>query len=83
MLDGLNIVNNADRPNQRVVRLRSEVDAGIVFMAKPYGAKSIRRKVESIAPDGRVILKDTNNSTDDFLRDVDPTPGIIPHTVDL
>lgn len=83
VLDGLNIVNNADRPNQRVVRLRSEVDAGIVFMAKPYGAKSIRRKVESIAPDGRVILKDTNNSTDDFLRDVDPTPGIIPHTVDL
>ena len=32
VLDGLNIVNNADKPDQRVIRLRSEIDAGILYM---------------------------------------------------
>ena len=82
VLDGLNIVNNADKPDQRVIRLRSEIDAGIVYMEKPYAGKSIRRKVESITEAGRVIFKDTNNSTEDFLRDQTPTPGIIPTVVD-
>ena len=82
VLDGLNIVNNADKPDQRVIRLRSEIDAGIVYMEKPYAGKSIRRKVESITETGRVIFKDTNNSTEDFLRDQTPTPGIIPAVVD-
>lgn len=82
VLDGLNIVNNADKANQRVVRLRAEVDAGILFMQAPYKGKSARRKVESITPDGRVIFKDTNNSLEDFLFDQVPTPGIIPTTID-
>jgi len=82
VLDGLNIVNNADKPDQQIIRLRAEVDAGTVFMAKAYGGKSIRRKVERMSEDGRAILKDTNNSTEDFLRDQNPTPGIIPTTVD-
>lgn len=82
VLDGLNIVNNADKPDQRVRRLRSEVDAGELFMDKPYCGKSVRRKVESITADGRVIFKDTNNSTEDFLREQTPTPGVIPSAVD-
>lgn len=77
VLDGINIVNNADKASQRVIRLRAEVDAGTVFMSAPYMGKSIRRKVESV-DNGRVILKDTNNSTEDFLSDQDPTPGVIP-----
>lgn len=77
VLDGINIVNNADKASQRVIRLRAEVDAGTVFMNAAYMGKSIRRKVESV-DNGRVILKDTNNSTEDFLSDQDPTPGVIP-----
>lgn len=80
VLDGINIVNS--NPDKRVVRLRSEVDAGYIFMSADYAGKSIRRKVESIAADGRVIFKDTNNSSADFLSDQTPTPGIIPTTVD-
>jgi hypothetical protein len=32
--------------------------------------------------DGRVIYKDTNNSSEDFLHDLDPTPGENPSTVE-
>lgn len=80
VLDGINIVNSDD--SKRTIRLRSEVDAGYIFMSANYAGKSIRRKVESIAADGRVIFKDTNNSAADFLSDQTPTPGIIPTAVD-
>lgn len=80
VLDGLNIVNSD--ASKRTIRLRSEVDAGIVFMTENYSGLSIRRKVERIADDGRVILKDSNNSSDDFLTDQIPTPGVIPSVVD-
>lgn len=82
VLDGLNIVNNADKADQQVVRLRAEVDAGVVFNEAAYCGKSIRRKVERIADDGRAIFKDTNNSTEDFLRNQEPTPGVIPTVAD-
>lgn len=83
VLDGLNIVNNADKADKRTIRLRAEVDAGILFMEAPYMGLSARRKVESITPDGRVIFKDTNNSSEDFLSDQEPTPFVIPTTIDL
>lgn len=82
VLDGLNIVNNEDKASQRVIRLRSEVDAGMLFMNAPYMGKSVRRKVKEITKDGRAIFQDTNNSTEDFLREQTPTPGIIPTVVD-
>lgn len=41
--------------------------------ASRYG-KSVRRKVESITEDGRVILKDTNNSSVDFDAEVKADP---------
>lgn len=81
VLDGLNIVNNSDKPDQRVIRLRPEVDAGMVYCEAPYKGKSIRRKVDRVE-NGRTIFKDTNNSTEDFLRDQVPTPGIIPTVAD-
>lgn len=81
VLDGVNIVNNADKENQQVIRLRSEVDAGKVFNEAAYCGLSIRRKVVSIE-NGRAVLSDTNNSTNDFLRNQVPTPGVIPTTVD-
>ena len=80
VLDGINIVNSD--ASKRTIRLRAEVDAGSVSMTENYSGLSIRRKVESITDDGRAILKDTNNSSADFLTDQIPTPGIIPSTVD-
>jgi hypothetical protein len=80
VLDGINIVNN--NANYRVIRLRSEVDAGSVHMSAIYAGKSIRRKVEGFTESGRAILKDTNNSTDDFLSDQVPTPGKLPSVAD-
>lgn len=80
VIDGINIVNSNE--SKRIVRLRPEVDNGIIFMASDYAGKSIRRKVSEITPDGKVILQDTNDSSEDFLSDQTPTPGILPTTID-
>lgn len=80
VLDGINIVSHVVNDQRKC--LRPEVDAGKVGMSAMYAGKSIRRKVESITADGRVVFKDTNNSTEDFLSDLTPTPGIIPDAVD-
>jgi len=63
-------------------RVPNELDAGYTFLdGNSYCAKSVRRKAKMII-DGRVIYKDTNNSSEDFLHDLDPTPGINPTTVE-
>lgn len=80
VIDGINIVNSNE--SKRIVRLRPEVDNGIIFMESDYAGKSIRRKVSEITPDGKVILQDTNDSSEDFLSDQTPTPGILPTTID-
>ncbi|MDE5574025.1 MAG: DUF4876 domain-containing protein [Muribaculaceae bacterium] len=82
VLDGINIVNNADKLNQQVIRLRPEVDAGKIFNEAAYCGLAIRRKVAEVTEEGRAILSDTNNSTEDFIPNVVPTPGIIPSVVD-
>lgn len=57
-------------------RFPPELDAGYTYVASGSGSgKCIRRKIEEIK-DGRVIYQDTNNSTEDFLKDVDPRPKI-------
>ena len=75
VLDGINIVNHD--PNKRVIRLRSEVDAGSIWLSASYTGKSIRRKVDHVEADGRVVYADTNNSANDFLSDQVPAPGVI------
>ena len=62
-------------------RLPNELDAGKVWCSDTYVSKSVRRKVKQII-DGKVIYKDTNNSTEDFLGEQDPTPGVHPTVVD-
>ena len=42
------------------------LDAGAATVNGTYLSKSVARKVKETLPDGRVILQDTNNSTDDF-----------------
>ena len=57
-------------------RFPPELDAGYTYVASGSGSgKCIRRKIKEIR-DGRVIYQDTNNSTEDFLKDVDPRPKI-------
>lgn len=62
-------------------RLSNDLDAGYIFCSGTYVGESIRRKVVEVK-NGRVIYQDTNNSTEDFVVQTTPTPGIHPTTVD-
>lgn len=75
VLDGINIVNHDS--GKRQIRLRSEVDAGSIWLTTSYSGKSLRRKVDHVEADGRVVYVDTNNSANDFLSDQVPAPGVI------
>jgi len=69
-------------PTKRYKRLPTELDAGYTYLDEgSLSSKSIRRKVKLIV-DGRVIYKDTNNSTADFLHDLAPTPWMNPANVE-
>ena len=48
-----------------------------------YSGKSLRRKVAGVTAEGKVILKDTNNSSNDFIiGGGTPTPGTFPTNAD-
>lgn len=47
-------------------RVPAILDAGAATVGGTYLSKSVARKVKETLPDGRVILVDTNNSTNDF-----------------
>lgn len=79
VIDIVECVNHDGRHNKRVP---ADLDAGLTFIeAGTYSGKSVRRKVQQIIG-GKVIYKDTNNSTEDFLKDQTPTPFVHPTTVD-
>ena len=80
VIDAVEIVQ-AD-PTKQNKRLPTSLDAGKVWCSGTYVSKSIRRKVDKII-DGKVIYKDTNNSSEDFLSELVPTPFIHPSTVDV
>lgn len=74
ILDAVEVTWDEDHAIYR--RMPVALDAGYTYV--PSGSKSgkcIRRKIEQII-DGRVIYQDTNNSTEDFLKDVEPQPYI-------
>lgn len=57
-------------------RFPLELDAGFTYVAA--GSRTglcVRRKVDTVM-DGRYVYQDTNNSTEDFLKDVVPKPWI-------
>lgn len=57
-------------------RFTPELDAGYTYVASgSRSGKCISRKIKEISG-GRVIYQDTNNSTNDFLKDVEPKPKI-------
>jgi len=80
VIDGVDIVRA--EPDKRYKRMHNDVDAGYTFLESgTYSSKSIRRKAKMII-NNRVIYQDTNNSTNDFLHDLVPTPGVNPTSVE-
>ncbi len=76
VIDAVEIVQADD--TKRYKRLPTELDAGYTYLdGGTYCSKSIRRKAKLVV-EGRVIYKDTNNSTADFLHDLVPTPWVNP-----
>jgi hypothetical protein len=67
--------------SKRYKRVPSDLDAGYAYCSSTYNSKSIRRKVKQVIG-GKVVYKDTNNSTEDFLIDQTPAPFIQPGSVD-
>jgi hypothetical protein len=62
--------NGASGPYKR---LPAAIDAGFVFAGGTYTSQSARRKVARVV-NGRRVLQDTNNSTNDFEIITPPTP---------
>ena len=80
VIDALEIVS--PEVVKRNKRLPIVLDAGYTYIeGGTYCSKSVRRKARLII-DGRVIYKDTNNSTEDFLHDLVPTPWVNPTAVE-
>lgn len=67
-------------PKNNIYRtsLSSSLDMGASYTLEAYNGKSIRRKIESIEADGRIVYKDTNNSTVDFWTNCTPRPKQFP-----
>ena len=74
IIDG---VENVWLDNEHVYkRLISKIDLGYIQFRGSYEKVSIRRKVKEVI-NGRIVYQDTNNSTEDFLTNQEPQPGII------
>lgn len=57
-------------------RFTPDLDAGYTYITTgSYSGKGVRRKIKEVV-NGRVVYQDTNNSTADFLKDVDPNPKV-------
>ena len=54
-------------------RIPVALDAGFVFASNTYTAESFRRKTRTTI-NGRRVLQDTNNSTNDFELLTKPSP---------
>ncbi len=78
VIDGVECLKNnvGTGPDINLKRLLFVVDAGYTFVnaTSGYTHESLERKV--IVKNGVVKLKDSNNSIEDFVISLDPTPGI-------
>jgi len=63
VIDALELVGNSNQMNLK--RMPTTLDAGAATVGGTYLTKSVARKVKE-TKNGRVILYDTNNSTNDF-----------------
>lgn len=71
VIDGVDCIRNASVSHFK--RLPVSVDAGFQHATNSYTGESIRRKVKTEV-NGRKVLHDTNNSTNDFELLSTPTP---------
>lgn len=55
-------------------RVPTSLDAGFIYCSGTYTSESIMRNVRSTTENGRKILQDTNNTTDDFTVITPPLP---------
>ncbi len=74
VIDGIENAKLDDRGVSK--RLPNSIDVGYIQHTGSYTKVSIKRKVKEVI-NGRTIYQDTNNSTNDFLTNQEPTPGII------
>jgi hypothetical protein len=54
-------------------RVPVALDAGFVYLSDTYTSESFRRKIATTI-NGRIVLQDTNNSGNDFIKLSKPTP---------
>jgi len=74
VLDAVEVV--MDDAHAIYKRLPSDLDIGYTYVNSGSGSgKCVRRMIKEVVA-GRVVYQDTNNSTEDFLKDVDPKPKI-------
>ena len=64
IVDAVELVN--DETKMKLKRVPATLDAGASTVGATYCTKSVARKIKERLPDGRVILMDSNNSTNDF-----------------
>jgi hypothetical protein len=74
VIDGVENVRLSDQGVYK--RLPDMIDVGYIQHRGSGEKVSIRRKVLKVL-DGRTVYKDTNNSSEDFLTNQDPSPGVI------
>ena len=78
IIDGVEILQNKAQTGIDVntKRLFSYIDAGYTYInaTTGYNGETVYRKTESVTPDGRKILVDTNNSQNDFAVGTDISP---------
>lgn len=82
VIDGVEALKNdaGTGPNISLKRLQNFIDAGFCYInaTSGYVNESVERKVSRVV-DGRIILKDTNNSIEDFVVIKGPTPRNYDH----
>lgn len=71
VIDAFDALKDANSAGYK--RVPVAVDAGFVFAADTYTMESFRRKVLTTI-NGRVVLQDTNNGGNDFIKIAKPTP---------
>ncbi len=71
VIDGVEALADAGHAANK--RIPPSIDAGFVYCSGTYVNESIRRKVSALI-DGRIVLQDTNNSSNDFEVVSPPTP---------
>jgi hypothetical protein len=67
IIDGVEL-QHFNTNSQRPKMLPSNIDASEIKCDAAFNSQSVIRKIKSTTPDGRKILQDTNNTSEDFVK---------------